>query len=773
MRNLPPLFVNLLASSAASPLAAAEGQPSAPSSQPAQSPLSPQAATSAGTAANPTAVSIAPENPQNSSGTIVIEGLTGESEMVQSLDEGLTYYRHGVVVRYDDMELTADQVALSEATGDIIADGNVQFRGAKQSLSGEHLEYNFKTGMLTGNDFRAGFTPFFAGGLSLDADVNAETFRAHDAYVTTDDVKNPGFRIRAKQFRVVAGKSVEAKNATVYVEDTPVFFLPYYKRTFIQHPAYWRVTPGARSFYGPFLRTAYRFPVTTNVLAGVDIDLFSERGIGFGPALEWDLPKLGKGSFSYWQIDDQNPDVDPFKQPIPDDRHRISFSHQVLLRTNLTAKVVLKEQSDPYVVRDFFETEYRKDPQPKSFLEVNQAWSNWSLDLMAQPQVNDFYQTVERLPDLKLSGIRQEIGETPLYYESDSSLGYFRFQPGDQTPLQPALTNTTSYAAMRFDSFHQILWPQTYFGWLNFVPRVGGRLTQYGETEGDQVSFNDRTRFVFNTGAETSMKASRVWRNVESDFWDVRELRHIVEPSINYVFVPTPNYQPFELPQFDQEIPSLRLLPIEFPDYNAIDQVDAQNVVRLTLRNKLQTKRDGEVQNVVNWAVYTDLRLDPRPDQTQFSGVYSDLDLRPKKWLSLSSQTRYDTEAHQFDIAYHTATIAPNSTWNWTVGHLYFRGGPEFGPDSDNNTIFSSIYFKLNENWGTRFTHRFEARDGTMEEQYYTLYHDFRSWTGAFTFRVREDRLRGTEYAVAFTFQLKAFPMYRRDFDEHSFLHGS
>src|SRR5262249_32271363 len=159
----------------------------------------------------------------------------------------------------------------------------------------------------------------------------------------------------------------------------------------------------------------------------------------------------------------------------------------------------------------------------------------------------------------------------------------------------------------------------------------------------------DRTRFVFNTGAEISTKASRVWRGVENKFFDVKELRHIVEPSINYVFVPQPNYRPNELPQFDREIPSLRLLPIEYPDYNAIDSIDSQNVLRLSLRNKLQTKREEGIQNLVNWAVYTDWRLDPREGQTRFSDVYSDLDLRPRSWLMLSSETRWDTEAHHWN----------------------------------------------------------------------------------------------------------------------------
>jgi LPS-assembly protein len=239
--------------------------------------------------------------------------------------------------------------------------------------------------------------------------------------------------------------------------------------------------------------------------------------------------------------------------------------------------------------------------------------------------------------------------------------------------------------------------------------------------------------------------------------------------------VPSPNYKPNELPQFDTEIPSLRLPPIEYPDYNAIDSIDSQNVLRFTLRNKLQTKREDGIQNLVNWGLYTDWRLNPRPGQSTFADVYSDLDLRPRSWLTLNSETRYDIKRKDWNAAYHTATFTPNDTWNWRLGHRYFRGGPEFGPDSDNNTIFSSLYFKLNENWAVRFTHHFEARDGTLEEQYYSIYRDFRSWTGALTLRLRDNRRRADDFAVAFVFQLKAFPRYPlgRDREEHSFLLGS
>jgi hypothetical protein len=501
----------------------------------------------------------------------------------------------------------------------------------------------------------------------------------------------------------------------------------------------------------------------------VNLDLFQKRGVGAGPDLLWENTALGKGEFRGWYINDQDPGRDPFTNAqIDNNRHRIRFSDAVTLRTNLTAKIVLREQSDAFVTRDFYESEYRENSQPRSFLEVSQLWSNWSLDFMAQPQVNSFFQTVERLPDAKLTGLRQQIGETPLYYESESSLAYLRFRSG--------LDNRPEYAAMRADSFHQVLLPQTYFGWLNFVPRVGGRFTQYGETQGDDgVTFEDRSRFIFNTGAEVSAKASRVWSGAQNKFFEVNGIRHIIEPSVNYVFVPEPNYRPNELPQFDYEIPSLRLLPIDFPDYNAIDAIDTRNVIRYGLRNKVQTKREKGIENLLNWAVYTDWRLDPLPGQSTFSDVYSDLDLRPKSWLTINSQVRYDIRNEQWNAAYHTATITPNDTWSLKLGHMYFRGGPEFGPDSDNNTIFSSFFYKFNENWGARISHHFEARDGVLEEQYYTVYRDFRSWTGALTLRLRDNRNGPSDFAIAFTFNLKAYPRFRLgdDRDDPSLLLGT
>ena len=314
---------------------------------------------------------------------------------------------------------------------------------------------------------------------------------------------------------------------------------------------------------------------------------------------------------------------------------------------------------------------------------------------------------------------------------------------------------------MRADTYHQIILPYTLFGWLTVTPRVGGRFTHYGEAHLAGGMTDEEDRAVLNTGAEASFKVSRLWREPQSKLFQIDGIRHIMEPSVNYAFVPRPSEPPRQLPQFDYTVPTTRLLPIDFPDFNAIDSIDAQNVVRLGLRNKLQTKRGKQgLDNLVNWALYTDWRLDHTNGQGTFSDVYSDLDLRPFHWLTLRSELRYDVNNGLLREANHLATLTPNETWAWQVGHRYLESLPGGGPQSGNNTFFHSFYFRFSEDWAARVLHHFEGRDGVLEEQLYTVYRDFRSWTGALTLRIRDRRQGSTDFTVAATFSLKAFPRF-------------
>jgi hypothetical protein len=678
---------------------------------------------------------------------------------------------NGICVKYGETVLMADSASVNRQTGETVADGNVRIEEGDQIWVGEHIRYNFMTHQMQSEQFRMGKPPVFAQGGQLQGDTTNKTYTARHALVTTDDVSDPAFRVRASRVKIVPGKYVEMWNAVLFMDGVPAFYFPYYRRNLGAHANNFNFTPGYRSAYGPFLLNTYTWYLNDAVDGKIHLDYREQRGVGAGPDLNLHLGRWGEAEFRYYYLHDRDPNHSvntnsfPNLGAMPENRQRFYLGYQATPSTNLNVKALVNYQGDPLVLHDFFEGDYRDNPQPNTFVEVNQYWNNWSLDAETTPRVNSFFDQVERLPDVKLTGFRQQIFDTPVYYESESSAGYYRRFFAGTNALFATTNNLPAYSAARADTFHQLLLPWTFFNWLNVTPRVGGRFTYYSSETGPGGTNNETKRGVFNTGVGTSFKASHLWAGATNSLLDVDGLRHVIEPSANYVFVPRPTAPPSQLPQFDSALPSLLLLPVQFPDYNDIDSIDSQNVIRFGLRNTLQTKRDGQLDNLLDWNLTLDWRLNPHhdlsnldepfsPEQT-FSDLYSDLTFKPRSWIVLGSQLRYNINDGELNLAFHQLTLTPNERWSWGVGHWYLRNG-FFG--SGDNFITSTMFFRLNDNWGFRTMHDFNAQNGRLQEQDYTVYRDLRSWTGALTFRVVDNGYGPTDFTVAFTFSLKAVP---------------
>lgn len=691
-----------------------------------------------------------------------VEALNPPQGQVEcDLTTGVATGTNGVLVKYGEAVLTADSATINQQSGEAVADGHVRIQRDEQVWVGEHVLYNFKTRQMEATWFRTGRTPVFTEGQNLQGDITNRVYSAKDGYVTTDDVSEPAFKVRASRIKIVPGQYVEAHNAVLVVDGVPAFYFPYYRRNLGERANNFTLTPGYRSRYGPFVLGSYAWYLNDQLDGILHLDYRIKRGIGTGPDANLHLGQWGEASFKYYYLHDESPNTDANGFTLPNNRQRFAFAYNATPFTNLSVKSVVQYQSDPRLLADFMEGEYRQNPQPKTYFEANKLWPNFSLDTYVQPRVNEFLETVERLPDVKLTAFRQQIGATPVFYESEISAGYYRHLFAEITNSFPW---TNNFYAPRVDTYHQLTLPHTFFGWLNVTPRVGGRFTYYGKATGPAGTNDEAYRGVFNTGVEVSFKASRLWAGVTNGWLALDGVRHIFEPSVNYVYVPKPNKRPQDLPQFDSKLPSLLLLPIDFPDYNAIDSIDSQNVLRLGMRNRLQTKRGGQVEDFLSWEIFTDWRLRPRDDQTTFSDIYSDVVFKPRSWIRFESQTRFDLSPAEWRMALNSLTLQPNNRWSWGIGYWYLRNDVNTNSPtalgSGNNLITSTIFYRLNENWGFRVAHYFEAQTGNMQEQSYSIYRDFRSWTGALSFRALDNGTGPKDYTVAFTFSLKASPRF-------------
>ena len=683
---------------------------------------------------------------------------------------------NGIYINYKNgvAALTADTASVNTKTGDVQADGNVRIESGDQLWVGDHIFYNFKTRQMRSEQFRTGKAPVFAGGKGLTGNESNRVYTAQSAFITTDDTSEPAYVVRASRITVVPGKYVKMWNAVAYVEGVPVFYFPYYQRNIGPRANNFITTPGYRSRYGAYLLNTYTWFLGEQADGKIRLDYRERRGVGTGPEVNLHLGRWGEAALKYYYQSDRSPNLSTNAFPqfgsMPENRQRFKFTWQATPATNLNVKALVNYQSDPLVLHDFVEGDYTANPQPNTFVEVEKYWDNWSLNALTTPRVNSFFSQIERLPDVKLTGFRQQVLNTPLYYDSESSAGWYRSFVSNASintnGLYAIQNGYYTNSAARADTYHQVTLPWTFFHWLNVTPRVGGRFTYYSQRAGASGSNEETYRGVFNTGIGTSFKASRLWTDATNSFLEMDGLRHVIEPSANYVFVPRPSTPAAQLPQFDGEIPSLMLSPVLFPDYNSIDSIDTQNVIRFGLRNALQTRRGGQLDNLVNWNVLLDWRLDPRPGQSSLNDLYSQLAFRPRTWLTAESQLRYDLDRGDLNLAFHQLTFTPDNRWSWGIGHWYLRGGawgnnPLSGSAyawNENNYISSTLYYRVNDNWGLRAMHNFDARSGRLQDQNYTLYRDLRSWTGAVTFRVVDNAGGTQDFTISFALSLKASP---------------
>ena len=347
-----------------------------------------------------------------------MEPLTDQGWVEIDLQTGLGHGTNGVLVRYGSAFLTADEASVNPKSGEVTADGQVRIQSEEHIWVGEHIRYNFNTRQMEAEQFRTGKAPVFAEGEGLHGDITNGVYIATNGVITTDDVAKPAIKVRAKFLKIIPGDKVVAHHATLYVDGVPVFYFPYYSRSLDQRANHFNFVPGYRGSFGPFLLNSYTFFLNEQLDGTAHVDYRERRGMGVGPDLYYHLGRWGDGTFRYYYLYDKDPAAgdDP---AAPNNRQRVYLAYQADPATNLNVKALVRYQGDTNIIREFFEGEFQEDPQPSTFVEATKLWQNFSLDTYVQPRVNDYLETVERLPDVRLTGYRQQVGATPVYYRSE------------------------------------------------------------------------------------------------------------------------------------------------------------------------------------------------------------------------------------------------------------------------------------------------------------------------------------------------------------------
>jgi LPS-assembly protein len=696
-------------------------------------------------------------------------------------ENGLATARDNVAIHIGDTDIYADFAQYNSQKHEVLVEGHVRIYRDLNFYTGERAIYNVDTKEIHAAEMRSEYDPYFVSGAKISS-ISENAYLVQDGIFTTHDTPDPSFHLHARTIRVYENDYVVFQNVTFYVGRVPIFWWPYVYQS-LNDAFSFSISPAFLSSWGPSILTQVTFPITDKIKGRVRLDYRSRRGpaIGFEASMDYGKDDSSWAKLKTYYIQDQNPLLNRTALPrgsVPTGRYRVTLEDQTNFTNNIYGIVNITKLSDEFVMQDFYQTEFRIDPVPDDVIALAKTDPFYTLTAIGRFQANSFFEQTERLPEIVLDIKRHALFGGPIFYEGETGFADLRLNFARNSGFE-------DYGSTRFDTFHQLVYPNTYFGWLSVVPRVGFRGTYYGETRdlGKTVfpssdnplvpdfilpepthempikDGGDAFRTVFNAGVEASFKFSREWEDAQSRVLGLDGLRHVVQPFTNFSWVSNDGPDPREILQFDRFEPSTQLRPIDFPQFTTIDSIDHWTVWRVGVRNRLQTRRDDLTVSWLDLETYVDVNFENPYDRTPYSNLFNNLRFTPLPWASLVINSQLPAFDQGFTEVNTNIVVQPVANLQLSAGHRYLNNNPFF----NNSSLFVvGAYYRVDDNWGFAFQEQYEATTHTLEQQRYSVYRDLTSWVASFGAVIR-DNAGVKEYGVLVTFTLKAFPKFGFD----------
>lgn len=723
-----------------------------------------------------------------SAGLVRGEIKTPENAPIEITSTGETTYENGLATAHDNVaihigntDIYADYAQYNSTTHDVELRGHVRIYRDKSLYVTDNGVYNTETKKIRAISGRTESEPYFLGGQNVSS-ISENAYLIRDGTFTTHDSARPDFHLHARKIRIYEKDRVIMQYVTAYIGNVPVFWWPYLYQS-LNEAFSFTVSPAYLSSWGPSLLTQVTFPITDNIHGRLRLDYFGRRGpaIGFDPVIDYGKDDNSQARLKTFYIQDQNPNLnktDLPRQNVPTGRYRLSLEDRTNFSDDIYGIANITKLSDQFLMQDFYQGEFQIDPVPDNVVALTKANPLFTITGIARFQANEFFTTTERLPEVVLDIKRHALFGGPIFYEGESGFADLQLQ-------FPEGAGFENYGTTRFDTFHQLTYPNTYFGWLSIVPRVGYRGTYYGKTwdlgsttfvppsnplvpdfilppptTANPVKFDgDTFRSVFNTGAEASFKISRTWENVQSSAVGLDGLMHVIQPFTNFSYVKEDGPNPTSILEFDRFEPSTQLRAIDFPQFTSIDSIDSWTVWRVGVRNRLETRRDDQTITWLELDTFLDVNFENPYNRTDYSNFFNNLRFTPLPWMSFTINSQVPAFAKGFTEVNTFASVQPVANLQLSFGHRYLNDNPFF----QNSSLFVvGGYYRLNDNWGVGVQEQYEATTRILEEQRYSIYRDLSSWVASFGGVIR-DNSGVNEYGVLFTITLKAFPKFGFD----------
>ncbi len=647
-----------------------------------------------------------------------------------------------VVVKAKDQQLYCDQLQLDRSIQEVVAQGDVYLDTPQENVMAQGLTYNFNDGTGEFRDARVYIDPYQIKGQKIDK-ISQNYMTMDEGYMTTCDLDEPHFRIGAHRMDIYQHDRAVIHGMKIYLGKMPVMYLPYYVQDLKNRP-FLTFVPGEKKDFGLFLLTTARFQVGPRVKVALHEDVRERDGFGEGFDVKYDTPNFGSGLVSAYYTDENqiashhlwdlyNSSGVKRGPTMHHERYRIIWRHRWQIDKNTDAVMQYYKIHDYDVanngfLKTYFPREYQQNAQNTNldtYFLLTHVMPHGTLTFNVDTsRENRPIRGIERIPEVQYTFDNQQIGKSGFYAKSTDTFSDLSHQNYPKTFNQKTL---------RFDSNDDISHPLK-VGFIQFNPHLGGEETYYSRTA--NISQSNIIRGMFRGSLDMSSKFYRVW-DYHTDFagLDINRLRHVITPTVTYLYQARPTFPSSNLNQFDP----------------AIDNLYRIHQFAFGLENQLQTKRNGEVVDLVRALVSTNYGLKGTTGHRGFNPYDAQIDFDPTDWLTFHNDDEYDFHADHFNSANFDAEFKGKG-WSFSIGSRYaHRAGEQ---------VTTELDYTINPKWKFKIYNSFPvtyATDGnapSARENEYVITRDLHEWEMDMSF----DQQQGHGSTFYVLFRLKALP---------------
>jgi len=619
-----------------------------------------------------------------------------------------------VIITKQEKRLTADFVRFDQQTMNVLADGHVIMTVKEDVLTGSRMEINLEAevGTIYNGTLFISKNHFYISGDTIRK-TGKDTYDIDKASATTCDGDNPAWKITGRNLKVTLEGYGFVQHAALWAKKVPVIYSPFFvfpakikRQSGLLPPQIGYSDRKGEMYLQPFF-----WAINESSDATFYVHHMERRGDKIGLEYRYIPDDQSKGILMYDFLNDMKTDdgtgessdkwgyEDDDELRPNSDRYWFRMKHDQAMPFGFFAKLDIDivsdqdyltefkrghtgfEETDSYFNKNFGrDIDDYNDSTRVNRLNLNKIWTKYSLNAEARWYDNvinrrwkDTDTTLQKLPFVDFNALKQQIFNSPLYFDLDSGYTYFYRQDG---------TEDLTRRGHRMDVHPRVYLPYRFKNYFNIEPSLGVTETIWYVDKDDQsLSEKEETqsREIYDIKLDLSTDIFRVY---DANGKHISKIKHLIRPQVIYDYISPMNQE-------------------KYPNFDSLDRIDKKNLITYSITNTFTSRSQKHAADKHSPKNENDQPIGYEYDQfcrlklEQSYDINEEKEDNPSKWANQKSKEPFSPVHLEFELI-------PNR-------YFSLRGDAEWSP-YDNRLQSHNVWVNLSDKRGDKLfiEHRYE-----------------------------------------------------------------